>query len=57
MVLNSWDIQCKHIHTVDGVSSALYSGQTSFTVGEVWILIPSTENKNEAKDTNRETVL
>ena len=27
MVLNPWDVQSKHVHTTDGVSSALCNGE------------------------------
>ena len=25
MILNPWDVQSKHIHTVDGIASSMYA--------------------------------
>lgn len=43
--LNPWDIQCKHIQTPDGIAEALYSGESSYTGGEQYIL----DNKSKIR--------
>ena len=38
MILNPWDVQSKHIHTVDGISSPLYSGECRYGGGEMYLM-------------------
>lgn len=39
MILNPWDVQSKHIHTDDGIMSALYSGECCWGGGEAYVLV------------------
>lgn len=39
MNLTPWDIQCKQIFTIDGVSPTLWAGESRFGGGEVFVLI------------------
>ena len=43
MILNPWDVQSKHIHTTDGVSSPLYAGECRYGGGELYILVAEDE--------------
>lgn len=43
-ILNPWDVQSKHIHQIDGISSALYSGECRCGGGEIYIMIPKKHN-------------
>lgn len=38
MILNPWDVQSKHIHSADGVSSPLYAGECRYGGGEMYVL-------------------
>lgn len=38
MILNPWDVQSKHIHTVDGKASTLYAGDCRYGGGEIYVL-------------------
>lgn len=44
-ILNPWDVQSKHIHQIDGIASALYSGECRWGGGEIYIMIPKDEQK------------
>lgn len=46
MNLTAWDIQSKHIYTVDGAAPPLYSGECRYGGGEAYVLI----TKEDAKD-------
>lgn len=39
MNLTPWDIQCKQIFTIDGVSPTLWAGETRYGGGEVFVFI------------------
>lgn len=49
MVLNPWDVQSKHIHTIDGVMSALYSGECRWGGSEAYVLV-TVVNEDEQDD-------
>ena len=38
MILNPWDVQSKHIHSIDGVASPLYAGECRYGGGEIYVL-------------------
>ena len=38
--LNNWDVQSKHVYTVDGVMCALYSGECRYGGGEAYVVYP-----------------
>lgn len=39
MILNPWDVQSKHIHTVDGIASSMYAAECRWGGSELYVLI------------------
>lgn len=44
-ILNPWDIQSKHVHMIDGISSPIYSGECRWGGGEIYIIEPKNNTK------------
>ena len=53
MNLTPWDVQSKHIYTIDGVAPSLYSGTCRYGGGEAYILV--TNVKHESEELHEET--
>lgn len=49
MILNPWDVQSKHIHTPDGIASALYCAECRWGGSEMYVLVKQDDSssKNE----------
>ena len=52
MNLTPWDVQSKHIYTIDGVAPPLYSGECRYGGGEAYILVVR-KNRDETDNSKR----